>query len=339
MRMRLRMRLCCLIQATVLKHLFQRTSAQFIWPLVLCLISWSCQPNGCHFEPKLCYTPPPHLIESLPSPFLPLTPVERTQDWGKELFLGKVFVKEMDFYRALTCFKRALFLIPHTHERRLEIEYEIFFVYYVVNKYQEAVEAFESSRLINAPESFPALQDLVVALYDAYIKMDLPERACRILALIETMDARKANNLRLGTAVIDANFAEIADAGSCSNSCEDVNELLTTYQREAKSVLKAQTLNALVPGAGYLYVGQKKSAMTSFLINTLFIATAWQLFDKGYIPAAIIVTSLEAGWYFGGINGAGLEAKQYNENLYERVGRNMLARERLFPILMIEKGF
>lgn len=263
---------------------------------------------------------------------------ERSQEWGKEYFLGRLFAKDMDFYRALTCFKRALFLIPRTHERRLEIEYEIFFAYYAANKYQDAVEAFENSRLLNATESFPLI-DLLIALYDSYIKVDLPERAGRILMLLETMEANVANNLKLETSVIDADFPGIINAAANSPSNEAIAEFLTVYYTEAKSVSKAKILNAVLPGAGYYYVGQKKSALTSFLINSLFIAAAYQLYDRGYIAGGVIVTSLELGWYFGGINGAGLEAKQYNEILYSRLAKNTLERERLFPILMIQKGF
>lgn len=310
-----------------------------MWLLFLCLTCFSCQPNSCSLEPNICFSAPPFLIESLPAPFAPLTLVERSQDWGKEYFIGKSFAKEMDLYRALTCFKRALFLIPRTHERRMEIEYEIFFAYYAANKYQEAVETFEGSRLMDAPATFPPLLDLLIALYDSYIKIDQPERACRILMLIETIESNTANNLRLETAVVDADFPGIVNAAGCSASNEAVSEFLTTYFTEAKSVSKAQTLNAILPGAGYYYVGQKKSAITSFLINALFIAAAYQLFDRGYIAGGIIVTSLETGWYFGGINGAGIEAKQYNEILYDRLARETLANERLFPILMIQKGF
>lgn len=265
--------------------------------------------------------------------------MERSQDWGRELFIGKAFAKEMDLYRAITSFKRALFLIPKNHERRFEIEYDIFFAYYVANKHQDAVEAFESSKLINAPDNFPALHDLLIALYDSYMKIDQFERACRILRLIEEFDIDTANHLQLEEAVIEADIPSIVNKANCTNSNETITEFLTTYFTEAKSVSKARTLNAILPGAGYYYVGQKKSAVTSFVINALFIAAAYQLFDRGYIPAALIVTSLETGWYFGGINGAGIEAKQYNENLYGRVATEALRKERLFPILMIEKGF
>lgn len=307
--------------------------------ILLCIVFWGCQPTPCCLEPNLCYWPPPYHIERLPSSFPPLTPVERTQEWGKELFLGKAFAKEMDLYRAITCFKRALILIPKNHERRFEIEYDIFFAYYVAQKYQDAVEAFEGSRLIDAPETFPVFRDLLIALYDSYVKVNLPERACRILGILDAMDACAANQLRLETAISQVDFPGIVNAGNASSSCDHINEFITTYLTEAKSVSKAQTLNALLPGAGYYYVGQKRSAITSFVINALFIAAAYQLFDRGYIPAGIIVASLETGWYFGGINGAGLEAKQYNENLYSRLSRVTMERERLFPILMIEKGF
>jgi hypothetical protein len=307
--------------------------------LLLLMIAFSsCQPNNCTFEPIICYAPHPCLIENLPPPFAPLTMAERSQDWGKEYFLGRKFAKDMDQYRALTCFKRALFLIPRNHARRLEIEYEIFFTYYTANKYQEAIEAFEGSKLLEATEAFP-IMDLLIALYDSYIKIDQPERACRILMLIEAMEANIANNLRLETDIIDADIPGIVKAASNSPSNEAISEFLTNYFTQAKSVSTAKTLNAILPGAGYYYVGQKKSALTSFVINALFIAAAYQLFNRGYIAGGIIVTSLEMGWYFGGINGAGLEAKQYNEILYGRLARDTLERERLFPILMISKGF
>jgi tetratricopeptide (TPR) repeat protein len=307
--------------------------------LLLSIFLLGCQPTKCDFEPEICFVPPPFCIEKLPTPFPPLTLVERSQEWGKELFLGKSFAKEMDLYRALTCFKSALYLIPRTHERRFEIEYEIFFAYYVSNKYQEAVEAFEGSKLIDIPDSFPVALDLLIALYDSYIKINLPERACRVLSLIETMDVDTANRLQLETAVIQANIPAIVDTAECTDSKEAIDEFLTLYFTHAKSVSKARVLNAVLPGAGYWYVGQKKSAVTSFIINALFIAAAYQLFDRGYIAGGIIVTSLETGWYFGGINGAGIEANQYNETIYERAGRTLLAREQLFPILMIQKGF
>lgn len=280
------------------------------------------------------------MIERLPEAFPELSQRELSQEWAKELYLGKKFAREMDLYRAITCFKRALFLIPaDAAERRLEIEYDIFLAYYTGNKFQDAIDIFETGALMNVPADFPTFNDLLVLLYDAYWQTCQPEKACRILALIATSEEELANGLSLETAVIEADFPLIDQVAPLHPAGKNAIDFKSTFQFDAKSVSKAQLLNAVLPGAGYYYVGQKKSAITSFIINSLFIAAAYQLFDRGYIAAGIITTSLEMGWYFGGINGAGLEAKEYNERLYECRGKEMLIQNRLFPILMIEKGF
>ena len=95
----------------------------------------------------------------------------------------------------------------------------------------------------------------------------------------------------------------------------------------------------ILPGAGYLYVGQKQSAVTAFLLNGLFIAAAVHFFCKWEIAAGVITTSFEAGWYFGGIYGAGESAKLYNERVYEDLAYPALNRNGLFPVLMLQYGF
>ncbi len=100
-----------------------------------------------------------------------------------------------------------------------------------------------------------------------------------------------------------------------------------------------QLLNALIPGAGYLYIGQKKSALTAFLLNGLFIAAAYQFFHHRHVAAGIITTGFEAGWYFGGIYGAGEEAKYYNERLFEKNAATVLNDYKLFPALMMQYAF
>lgn len=204
---------------------------------------------------------------------------------------------------------------------------------------EEAVDAFETSRLMRIPEDFPALKELLITLYDAYIKVDQLDKACRILNHMDTLDKALADNISLETAITHADLPSIAPAAENTPAADSINEFLCTYASQAKSINKARFLNAVLPGAGYYYVGQKKTALTSFIINALFIAASYQLYDRGYIPAAIILTSLETGWYFGGINGAGLAANEYNRCIYEGLGREVLMQNRLFPVLMIQKGF
>lgn len=315
--------------------------------LILLLGVASCQPK-VELEPGIVYCPPQRLVRQLSSPFVPLSREEKRQDWAKELTLGRGFALETDYYRAITCFKRALFFIGKDLSvlaRRAEIEYDIFLAYYLAGKYQESVEILEDSELFFATEQFPAYDELFILLYDAYLKNGQTEKACRILGILSAKEPEIGGNLKLGTALINADFPAIESALESKNIAppspvqESVQEFLCTYQAQAKSISKAEMLNALLPGAGYLYVGQKKTALTSFLINALFVAAAWQLFDRGYVAGGLIVSSLEVGWYLGGINGAGIEAREYNQYLYQNLGKELLLKNRLFPILMLEKGF
>lgn len=120
---------------------------------------------------------------------------------------------------------------------------------------------------------------------------------------------------------------------------DGLSELVTQYEQKKKSPNKAKLLNVFIPGAGYLYVGQKQTAVTSFLINSLFIWGATHFFQKGNIPLGIITTSFELGWYIGGIQGASSAATLYNERLYETYAHNHMRNHRLYPTLMLTYGF
>lgn len=301
----------------------------------------SCQPVVDELDPIVRYSPPKKYIEHLPKAAFPeLSDLDLRQAWGKELLIGLSFAREHDFYRAITALKRALVLLPETLvQRELQINYEMMLCYYLANKYTEAIETFEDSRLFQAAQDFPAFQELTVMLYDCYEKTNQPDKACSVLNLIHQEDSAEAQTLELSTALSHADFAAISLL-SCGLPAEaSVNLFLADYQQQAKSVRTARALNAFLPGAGYLYVGQKKSALTSFLLNSLFIAAAYQFFDRGNIAAGIITTSFELGWYIGGINGAGIEASQYNHYLYQTEAEKMMTKEGLFPILRFEAAF
>lgn len=297
------------------------------------LLLTGCYPaTECVIAPSIDLIPQQRNVDCLSSAFESLTPQELDEDWGRELLIASSFAKEFDLYRAITGFKRAQILIPKDHPRLQQIEYSIIESYYLGQKYQDVISAFEASSLLEIRPDFPALGQLLIILKDSYQKMGLEEKACRILAIIEKGNEDVSYKLKMYDAVASADFCEIQSLGGAE-------EFLMDYALNAKSVTKARQLNALLPGAGYYYVGQKKSAVTSFLINSLFIAAAYQFFDRGYYAAGVITTSLELGWYLGGINGAGIEANEYNERLYESQAKNFLIKQGMFPILMFETSF
>ncbi len=285
-------------------------------------------------EPKICYSPPSCLFEHLKSPFNPLSSEELSTEWGKELYLGLNFAREEDYYRAITCYKRALFLAPP--ERKAECEYRLIESYFFAGKYQEVVQIYEKGSLGDLPLGFPAIKELLLMLETAYEEEGMCAKAYRVRALLEKIDQDSYERTLEYRAVKEANFEtlNILAVEDCA-----LASFLTDYSIDLKSPSKARFLNAILPGAGYYYVGQKKSALTSLLINALFTWAAYRFFERGYPAAGLITASIETGWYFGGINGAGLAAEEWNQMVYETKGKQFLIDQKLFPVLRFEYAF
>jgi TM2 domain-containing membrane protein YozV len=291
-------------------------------------------------EPTISHSVQDRYLTSLPSPFSPLSEEERAQDWGREMLIGHAFAAQLDLYQAITAYKRAEILIPvERSSRLLEIQYEILLCYYVALKWDDVIYTFQNSQLKTADSSFAALHDMMLILYDTYIHQGDEREAERTLNLIHAHFPEETQKLYLSKALIQANLPVVHEIEKLPPPKPHLPEFLNTYENQKKSISTAQTLNAFIPGAGYFYLGQKQSGITALLLNGLFIGASIYFFEDGNIPAGVIFSSFEAGWYFGGIYGAGLEAKYYNERLYERLATPMMNRERLFPILMLNYAF
>jgi tetratricopeptide (TPR) repeat protein len=306
----------------------------------LALTIVGCQPICQKIEPVLICPIPSHRINCLPSAFPCLSPDEQQQEWAKELQIGNVFAKECDFYRAITCYKRALILLPPTEmERHLQLDYNIMLCYYLGAKYQETLNIFEASELSQANPTFPAFNNLLLIVYDSYLRTGQEDKAACVLEIIRKFSPETAEDLFLYQNLKSGEIEMARCLMSQHRHAEAMEKDFAFYDQFAKSPQKARTLNAILPGAGYYYVGQRKAALTSFIINALFTAAAYQFFHRGYPAAGAITASLEAGWYLGGINGAGIEAQEFNTRLYEGVSRKILTEHDCFPILMFETSF
>lgn len=304
----------------------------------LCLTS--CHQNSRVLEPNVFYVPQDRHIRSLPNTFPKLNLEELRSEWGKELKIGMSFTYEMDLYRAITSFKRALILMPQNlTERRWQAEYGLVLCYYLGNHFKDAAETFESSTLSNVPDSFPAFRNLMLILFDSYNRIEDPVRACAIYNLLEKYDPEAARDLNLGKSITEGNLPCVREQAENRADRDEILQFTNCYCLKAKSVQKAQALNAILPGAGYYYVGLKKSAFTSLTLNALFTLATIHFFEHGNIAAGLITLSFETGWYFGGINGAGLAAKEYNQFVYNTNAKETMMKQNLFPVLMFQHSF
>jgi len=134
----------------------------------------------------------------------------------------------------------------------------------------------------------------------------------------------------------EQNLKKLTHLKECRDSTKD---LYSDYQAIRKSPFLAGSLNAICPGLGYLYLGQKQSALTALLLNTATSAAAYYFYRNDNLPAALLTLSFESGWYFGGIYGATEEAQFYNTRMYEKVSHYRMRDHKLYPILMLRHGF
>lgn len=305
----------------------------------LLLIACACYRVPDRIDPRVSYQLQDQHFQHLSGAFPPLSKEERASDWGKEYVIARAFAEELDLYRAVSTFKRAQILIENNQERKLEIQYDILLCFFLAKRYDEVIESFEKSDLAHVDKSFFAYHDLLLILYESYREMDDEEKQAKVLELMEKSFPATNEEIKVSTAIRKGDLAMIDEFACGFQHPSYLDNLMDCYCANKKSVATAQFLNALIPGAGYLYIGQRKSALTAFLLNGLFIAAATQFFIHKHVAAGIITTGFEAGWYFGGIYGAGEEAKYYNERLYERAASSVLNEHKLFPILMLDHAF
>lgn len=298
-----------------------------------------CFPKQATLEPNLTYVPTVDDVTSLAPPFAALEPEERKEDWGREFTTGLAFAKELELYRAVTDFKRALALLPpHETAREQEILYFIALCYYLGARYSEAVSTVETTNLNRVTVNFPAYRELLILLHESYRLTDRPLAAEGIREKLEKVDPPSSHNLALSTALTTGDIDALTRF-DLKYPSTGLSQLLSNYHQCEKSVTKAQVASAIVPGLGYWYVGQKQSAITAFLLNGLFIAASVQLFRSGYWPVGVFTTSMELGWYCGGIYGAGEAAHVFNQQLYEGMTRPLLAQQNLYPLFMMRWSF
>lgn len=269
----------------------------------------------------------PHQIVSLPKESFAksLSPKEQKTDWGKEYFLARSFAKEGDLYRALGSYKRSTFLIPPGEKQRaFELEYAALLTHYLAAKYDFCI--YPSETFIPHLETFPACEDALLILYDSSRRMGKLDQARFVGQLLHHKNPTSYRK------VLQYHALERGDLSTFPH-------LSKLYRANKLSVRKARYLNALLPGAGYAYIGQKSTALTAFVLNGLFILATKELFDKGQKAAAIFCATVEAGWYFGGIHGAGLAAQQHNQRIYRDFARKEVDQRALHPLLMLKYGF
>lgn len=121
-------------------------------------------------------------------------------------------------------------------------------------------------------------------------------------------------------------------------------ELATTFQTSlqnslippTKSLRTAGILAGLLPGAGHLYIGKPRHAITAFFLNILFITGSIFAFLDGLEATGVILLYFETGWYLGNIKSAMEGASAFNQRHQQVVRDQLHARHTPLPLNLQE---
>ena len=82
-------------------------------------------------------------------------------------------------------------------------------------------------------------------------------------------------------------------------------------------------LLGIIPGAGYLYSAHKQTALSSFIINSLFAYGAYTSFKTNNTGIGILASVIGVAFYLGNIQGSVKSVRRYNQTKRERLSNRI----------------
>lgn len=149
-----------------------------------------------------------------------------------------------------------------------------------------------------------------------------------IFAILEAIDGPQSSS----------SLEALTELSSSNSLSEETRQTLLDYTRVSrKSPYAAGTLNLLLPGSGYAYLGMWQTAALSFLLTGLCVFAAREQFLDHKPLTGTAVAMVGSVFYIGGAIGAAQSA--YDLNRKNTSGMRTKLREFALPELKVEWNF
>lgn len=294
---------------TLLKNL--KTSNWFLFGLIIAFVIGACflknEPQKIILDSPL---PTPRFSVSTHSLFTPTYDLEYAS--------GKSFLNDKLFYPTITCFKKAE-LLATTAQEKSQAHYGLIFTYFIAKKWDQLKKLYTSGIVEQLDKSAPYFQDAILMFYIALKEENMPFVSQNLKNWLYCNQELKTK-LELYDAISQANF-----------SVASFNEHFKIYKANEKSQTLSGMLNLVLPGSGYLYIGQKQTALTCFCLISLLLFSFYYAVKNRHFAQSILIFSLFSGFYFGSIVGAKLGAITWNQSLYNAIFDPVLKDNQLYP--------
>jgi len=241
-------------------------------------------------------------------------------EFSEELF------QELEYYRAITEFRRYLSYYPHD-PATTHVNFRIYDCYFLGERYAEALAW--GRRIAKIYDSDTML------VYQAQLRI-----GDSLLQLNNFSSARTSFKLATGSSDIGIQgkayygigltytmeekwqpaaeaFLSVPEASALFERAKIAGERVIEerYHHRKKPVIAA-LLNT-VPGLGYIYVGQVQTGIAAFIVNSLSYAATYSAFKNDQTGLGTALGFLTIGWYTGGIYGARVGAYKHNSRMTE----------------------
>jgi hypothetical protein len=247
-------------------------------------------------------------------------------------FADKLY-EEKEYYRAITEYKRFLYLYGTSIDDSINVLQKIVLCDFKGENYSDALN--ETNKLLNLSKvsegqyiKWNAIRGL------NFLKMNYSESAYDVFQSLNDKDYQYfflgvANLYKYewDSANVYLNKVGIPATGSVLELKQELMEISIKGQSlPYKSPLLAGILSGILPGAGYVYAGKYQTAFSSLLINSLLIGSTIELNKKGYKFVSGATLLLSFGWYFGNIMGSYDAVETSNNHMSEGVVNPVLER-------------
>lgn len=253
--------------------------------------------------------------------------------------LANTLYFEKDFFRALGEYQRFVFLFP-TDPRASEAEIQIGRCYLQGEQLEKAFDHF--IRLFNRKREEPVGRQALIEAIAIRAQQNRYQEAIywtkRFIMIYP--DDPEIDRIYLRLAWLRIDIGQYEQALATLDRIQPESELYPRARSlsralqqqpeiKRKSPTTAGVLSAVLPGAGHLYTGRPGKAITSFLLNALFIAGAVAAFQHDSPVLGGILIFFELGWYVGGIRSAAQAAREANEKKEEQYRQELRQTYRL----------
>jgi len=241
--------------------------------------------------------------------------MENQFTFAESLFL------EGDYFRAITEYKRFMFLYPQ--EKLAEkASFKIAESYYKGKKWKESIESVDCFTAKYANSFLTAEALYIKGLSEKELKY-YNNALTTFHELIKKRSLMHTDKAIFQTAIVLMHMEEWQEARRMFMIVPNTSDLYQSSkvylkgldhldQIPLKSPFIAGTLATLLPGSGHLYLKHYSEAVASLLLNGAFIWAAVELFQHNNNVAGTIVSFFEVGWYSGNVYSAISSAHKYN---------------------------